>query len=57
LRVSSQWIDGIDFAFAENTDISLEFNDNTAMAAKLVNIDGERCTVNQLPVRLRRSTG
>jgi hypothetical protein len=53
LRVWNQWTDGIDFAFPKGTEITLQLNDNTATAAELVDIGGERWPVNQLPVRLQ----
>ena len=56
LSVGTQWTDGIDFAIPKGIEITLHLNDNTATAAELVNIGGERWPVNQLPVRLQRST-
>jgi len=52
LRVWNRALDGIDIEIPEGARVSLELNDNTANAANLVQVGGERWSLERLPAIL-----
>jgi len=52
LRVWNRALDGIDIEITEGAQVTLELNDNTARAARLVQIGGDRWPLESLPAVL-----
>jgi hypothetical protein len=56
LSLQGQWQDGFDFSFPPGTQISLELNDNSSSAAKLVILGAAGWRISRLPVVLSADT-